>query len=66
VLSDARAALVGAALPLAVLGLMSARKRSLRLGALSVLTWTLQGLGLLVGWFRVPGPARERAREARC
>ena len=54
------------ALPVAVTALMSARKRSLRLGTLSVLTWTMQGAGLLVGLFRVPGGPPERAREARC
>lgn len=63
---DAGAVAAGIALPLAVAALMSARKRSLRLGVLSVLTWTLQGFGLVVGWFRVPAPAPRRAREAGC
>jgi hypothetical protein len=31
---------------------MSARKGSVRLGALSLATWTLNGLGLLVGFAR--------------
>lgn len=60
---DARPFLVSLAIPLAVLGLMSARKRSLRLAALSMLTWTLQGLGLVVGLFRVPARAPDRVRE---
>jgi glycosyl transferase family 2 len=57
-----------ALIPLATLALMSARKRSLRLGALSLLTWTVQGLGLVVGLFRLPGGARplSPAAEARC
>ncbi len=57
-----------ALVPLAILALMSARKRSLQLGALSLLTWTVQGLGLVVGLFRLPGGARPRspAAEARC
>ena len=63
---DGRAALAALLLPAAVVAVMSARKRSLRLGALSLMTWTLQGAGLVVGWFRVPGRAPERAREARC
>jgi len=52
-------------LPLFVAAVMSVRKRSLRLGALAVLTWTQLGVGLVVGLFRVPGTP-ERAREARC
>jgi len=63
---DARPFLLWLVIPLAVVGVMSARKDSLRLGALAVLTWTLQGMGLVVGLFRVPGRAPDRAREARC
>ena len=57
-----------ALVPLAIVALMSVRKRSLRLGALSLLTWTVQGLGLMVGLFRLPGGARplSPAAEARC
>jgi hypothetical protein len=57
-----------ALVPLAVLAVMSARKRSLRRGALSLLTWTVQGLGLVVGLFRLPGAARPLSptAEARC
>ncbi len=66
VAGDARPLLLWLAIPLTVVGLMSARKGSLRLGTLAVLTWTLQGLGLLVGLFRVPGRASDLTREARC
>ena len=54
--------------PLGVLALMSARKRSVRLGGLSLLTWTVQGAGLLVGLSRMPGGARPLApsAEGRC
>ncbi|MGH7729796.1 MAG: glycosyltransferase [Candidatus Eiseniibacteriota bacterium] len=57
-----------APLPLATLALMSLKKRSLRLGALSLLTWTVQGLGLVVGLFRLPLGARPLApaAKARC
>jgi hypothetical protein len=47
-----------ALVPLAVLLVMGARKRSLRLAALSLATWSVQGLGMIVGWFRLPGGAR--------
>lgn len=40
-----------ALLPLAVLAVMTARKRSPRLALHSLLAWTLNGLGLLVGLF---------------
>jgi hypothetical protein len=65
---DPRPLVAWAVLPLAVLALMSVRKRSARLGALSLATWTVQGLGLLVGLFRLPGGARPLppAAEARC
>lgn len=67
-LAGGRAAwiLAALALPLAVTALMSARKRSLRLGTLSVLTWTIQGAGLLVGLFLLPAGPPTHAREARC
>jgi len=57
--------LVGLALPLVAAALMSARKKSLRLGILAVLAWSQLGVGLVVGLFRLPGGAH-RAREARC
>ena len=53
-------------IPLFAAALMSVRKRSLRLGVLSLLTWTQLGMGLVVGLFRVPAGAPEPAREARC
>lgn len=53
-----------ALIPLAVLALMGAKKRSLRLGALSLLTWTVQGAGLVVGLFRLPDGARPLAPSA--
>jgi hypothetical protein len=53
-------------LVLGVVAVMSARKRSARLGVLSILTWTLNGLGLLVGLARggsgTPLPAAGAAR----
>jgi glycosyltransferase involved in cell wall biosynthesis len=51
----------------AVIAAMTVRKRSARLGLLSVLTWTLNGLGLAVGLMR-GGPALPGAGagEARC
>ncbi len=65
---DPRPVAQWALIPLGVFALMSARKRSLRLGALSLLTWTVQGFGLVVGLFRLPGGARPLAppAEARC
>ncbi len=58
---DARPLLAWALLPLAVWALMSVRKRSARLGLHALLSWTLLGAGLLVGFFRVrrrfPAPA---------
>ena len=65
---DLRFVALWALVPIAVLGLMSARKRSLRRGWLSLLTWTVQGLGLVVGLFRLPGGARPLSprAEARC
>ena len=66
--SEPRWVALWALVPLSTLALMSARKRSLKLGALSLLTWTVQGLGLVVGLFRRPGRARplSPAAEARC
>jgi len=47
-----------AVLPLAVLALMTVRKRDPRLALLSLLTWTLNGLGMLVGLTRPPRATR--------
>ena len=57
-----------ALLLLGTIAAMGVRKRSPRLGLLSVLTWTVQGFGLVVGWFRLPGDghASPPAAEARC
>lgn len=65
---DSRPFAFWALVPLFVLALMSARKRSLRLGALSLLTWTVQGFGLVFGLFRLPPGARplSPSAEARC
>jgi len=65
---DPRPVALWALAPLSVLALMSARKRSPRLGALSLLTWTVQGLGLVVGLFLLPAGARPipAATESRC
>lgn len=53
-------------LVLGVVAVMSARKRSVRLAVLSILTWTLNGLGMLVGLARggsgAPIPAVGGAR----
>jgi hypothetical protein len=56
------------ALPAVLFALMTLRKRSARLALHSLLSWTVNGAGLAVGFFRLP---RERAagpesREARC
>jgi hypothetical protein len=52
-----------ALIPLGVFLIMSVRKRSPRLALHSVLTWTLNGLGMLVGLFR-PLPAAGPAGAA--
>jgi len=54
---DPRPFLGWCAIPLAVLALMSVRKRSARLALHSLLTWSLNGLGLVVGLFRSPSRA---------
>jgi hypothetical protein len=54
-------------LMLGVVAVMSARKRSVRLGVLSLLTWTLNGLGMLVGLARGgPGAPLAAVGGARC
>ena len=56
-----------ALLPLLVVAVMTVRKRSVRLAVLSLLTWTLNGAGMLVGFFKVPPGARPwAAAEGRC
>ena len=54
-----------ALLPLTVIAAMAVRKRSLRLGLLSLLTWTMTGAGLVVGFVR-GGLEPRPAGEARC
>lgn len=51
-----------ATLPLAVLGMMALKKRSLRLALHSLLSWTENGLGMLIGFFSLRA-APERARD---
>ena len=64
----ARPVLAWLPLPLAVWVAMALRKRSPRLALHSLLSWTLHGLGLLVGLVRPPRPLDPRlpAGEARC
>ena len=54
VTGEPRAFALWALLPPAVVAVMSVRKRSVRLGLHSLLTWSLQGFGLVVGLFRFP------------
>lgn len=56
------------ALPVAVLALMTLRKRSARLALHSLLSWTVNGAGLAVGFFRLPREraARSESGGARC
>jgi glycosyltransferase involved in cell wall biosynthesis len=54
---DARPLAAWAWIPFAVVAIMGVRKRSLKLGLHSLLTWTLQGFGLIVGLFRLPRAA---------
>ena len=55
---DARALALWALVPLVGLALMTLRKRSPRLALHSLLTWSLNGFGMLVGLFRLPPAAR--------
>jgi hypothetical protein len=57
--------LVWLAMPLAVIALMTIRKRSLKLALHSLLTWSLNGAGMVVGLFRT-APRAGRGAEARC
>ena len=66
VAGDTRPLLLWLVIPFTVVGLMSARKGSLRLGTLALLTWTLQGIGLVVGLFRAPGRAPDLTRVELC
>ena len=45
-------------LALAVVAIMAWRKRSLRLGALSVLAWVVLGIGIVRAWIAGPQPPR--------
>ena len=47
-------------IPLAVVAVMSVRKRSARLAVHSLLTWSVQGLGMLVGLFQIRDGAMPR------
>lgn len=51
---DARPFALWCLVPAAVIALMSVRKRSVRLAVHSLLTWSLQGFGMVVGLFRFP------------
>ncbi len=71
---DERALALWVLVPLGVLAVMTARKRSSRVALHSLLTWTMNGLGMVVGFLRPlpaaqadPAPAREtRAEDAAC
>ena len=65
-LRDPRPALIGAALPVTALALLTARKRSPRLAALSLLTWTLNAFGMVVGLLGAAEPGRDSSSEAAC
>ena len=54
--------------PATVIAGMGLRKRSLRMGALSLAAWTVNGFGAVVGFFRMPGDARPLGplRSATC
>ena len=52
--------------PLALLALMTLRKRSARLALHSLLTWTVNAAGLVVGFVRGGAPAPPAVREASC
>jgi hypothetical protein len=67
VTGDPRPLVPWSLLPLALVALMGARKGSARLGLHSLLTWTVNGAGLVVGLFRLPGGgASPGSREAAC
>jgi hypothetical protein len=66
--ADVRPVLAWLSLLLIVLATMALRKRSPRLALHSLLTWTLNGFGLLVGLVRLPRPLepRQPVGEAVC
>ena len=53
-------------IPVAIVALMSVRKRSVRLAVHSLLTWSLQGLGMVVGLFRLPDDVIPGSTEPTC
>ena len=55
-------------IPATVVTGMGLKKKSLRMGSLSLATWTVQGFGMVVGFFRMPGGARPLGpvRSAAC
>ncbi len=55
-----------ALVPLALLALMSIRKRSLRLATHSLMTWSVMAAGTVVGFVRGGTPAPATVREAAC
>jgi hypothetical protein len=55
---DGRAFAAWVCVPPAVVLGMGLHKRSLGRGLLSLLTWSVQGLGMVVGFFRLPAGAR--------
>ncbi|HEY6865947.1 MAG TPA: glycosyltransferase [Candidatus Eisenbacteria bacterium] len=55
-----------ALIPLAIVAAMSVRKRSARLAVHSLLTWSVQGLGMIVGLFRATGGAVARPTGTSC
>lgn len=62
----ARALALWALLPLLLFAAMTVRKRSARLALHSLLTWTLNAAGLVVGFVRGGVAAPDAAREAAC
>jgi hypothetical protein len=65
-LGGARALGAWALAPLALFAVMSARKRSARLALHSLLTWTVNAAGMVVGFVRGGAPAPLGGREAAC
>lgn len=64
--AGARGLLAWALLPLALLVLMTLRKRSARLALHSLLTWSVMAAGLVVGFLRGGAAAAAPVREAAC
>ncbi len=65
-LAGGRGLALWAALPLALFAVMCVRKRSARLALHSLLTWSLNAAGMVVGFVRGGVPQPARAREAAC